>query len=94
MKKVKNLLPVGSVVQLKEAEKKLTIVGILVNNNGVQFDYIAVLFPEGYIDSARMFVFNHEDIDKVEFLGYMNSEFQLFRGTLAEEIERSQSKNS
>lgn len=86
MTKITNLLPVGSVVELREANKKLTIIGILVNNNGAKFDYIAVLFPEGYIDPQYMYAFNHEDIEKVHFLGYMNSEFQLFRSTLEKDI--------
>ena len=88
MENIKNLLPCGSVVLLKEAKKKLMIVGVLMNNNGVKYDYIGVFFPEGYIDSSRMFVFNHEDIEKVEFIGYMNSEFQLFRGALSEEMKK------
>ena len=88
MEKIKNLLPAGSVVLLKDAEKKLMITGVLMNNNGVRYDYIGVFYPEGYIDAARMFVFNHEDIQKVEFLGYMNSEFQLFRGNLAKEFDK------
>ena len=88
MEKIQNLLPVGSVVQLKEATKKLMIAGILMNNNGVKYDYIGVFYPEGYIDANRMFVFNHEDIEKVDYLGYMNTEFQLFRGTLAKEFEK------
>jgi hypothetical protein len=92
MTKIKNLLPLGSVVQLKDTDKKLMITGILMNNNGAQYDYISVMYPEGYIDAARMFVFNHEDISKVEFLGYMNSEFQMFRGSLAKELEKDSSQ--
>ena len=87
MANIKKLLPVGSVIQVKESDKKLTIIGILMNNNGVKYDYIAVLFPEGYLDPQHLYVFNHEDIEKVCFLGYMNSEYQLFRGTLSKELE-------
>ena len=90
MENIKNLLPAGSVVRLKDAEKKLMVTGILMNNNGVKYDYIGVFYPEGYIDAERMFVFNHEDIEKVEFIGYMNTEFQLFRGVLAQEMEKKE----
>lgn len=89
MTKVKELLPIGSVVQLKKAEKKLAIVGVLMNNNGTKYDYIAVLHPEGYIDQQHMYLFNHNDIDNVLFLGYMNAEFQVFRGTLAKATEQT-----
>lgn len=88
MASIKNLLPVGSVVKVKELEKKLAIMGILVNNAGVKYDYIAVPFPEGYIDAEHMYVFNHEDVEKVEYIGFINSEFQIFRRNLAESIDQ------
>ena len=86
MASVNNLLPIGSVVRAKDLGKKLAIMGILVNNAGVKYDYIAVPFPEGYIDAEHMYVFNHEDIEKIEYLGFINSEFQIFRGALAESL--------
>ena len=85
---IKNLLPVGSVVKIKDSEKALAIIGILVNNDGIKYDYIAVPSPEGYIDAEHMYVFNHEDVEKVDFLGYMNSEFQIFRRYLVESLEK------
>lgn len=88
MASIKNLLPIGSVVKLQDMEKELAVIGILVNNAGVKYDYIAVPSPEGYIDAEHMYVFNHEDIKKVNYLGYMNSEFQLFRRTLAQSLEK------
>ena len=88
MVKIENLLPVGSVVQVKDAEKKLMIIGILMNNEGVRYDYMTVLFPEGYMDQQHMYLLNHEDIEKVLFLGYMNTEFQVFRGLLINELEK------
>lgn len=87
MASARNLLPIGSVVKMKGTDKRLSIIGILVNNDGQQFDYISVPFPEGYIDAQHMFVFNHVDIEKVDYLGYMDSEFQLFRGTLADALD-------
>lgn len=87
MTKVKNLLPVGSVVLNKDADKRLMIIGILIENAGIRHDYIAVTYPEGFMDAQRLYVFNHEDIASVEFIGYMDAEFQLFRGTVAESID-------
>ena len=48
---MKDLLPIGSVVLLKEATKKLVIIGVLqVNpNENKIYDYLAVPYPEGYI---------------------------------------------
>lgn len=76
---MKDLLPIGSVVILKEATKSLMIVGIMQrDNNGNTYDYIAVIFPEGYINAETFFLFNHEDIDKVNFVGCINAESQTY----------------
>lgn len=87
MAKIKNLLPVGSVVLNRGADKKLMIIGILIENAGVRYDYIAVTYPEGFVDATNLYAFNHEDIESVEYIGYMDSEFQLFRGTVAEYLD-------
>lgn len=81
MTEIKNLLPVGSVVKLKGVDKDLAIMGIMINSNGKHFDYVAVPSPEGYVDANTVCMFNHEDIESVEYLGFMDLEFQLFRGT-------------
>ena len=83
----KKLLPVGSVVKLKKAEKNVVVVGILMENDGTKYDYISIPHPEGYIDQQHMYLFNHEDIETVQFLGYINAEYQIFRGTLAKSYE-------
>ena len=89
MASIANLLPVGSVVTLKGGTKRLAIMGILVGNKEVRYDYIAVPSPEGFIDEEHTYLFNHEDIGKVEYLGYINTEYQLFRGTLAKNYKPS-----
>lgn len=76
----------------KGADKKLMVVGVLVENSGKKYDYLAVTYPEGFADAELLYVFNHEDIASVEYLGFMNSEFQLFRGSLAEAFGESQEK--
>ena len=82
------LLPIGSVVLLKEAEKRLMIYGIKQINeaDGKVYDYIACLYPEGNIGEEYNYLFNHDDIEKVDFIGYVDAEFQLFRETLAKEL--------
>lgn len=76
---MKNLLPIGSVVRLEDGEKYLMIIGILQEDDeGDQYDYIACLFPEGYLDADTFFLFNHNAIVEVEFLGCVNAEVQLY----------------
>lgn len=83
---MKNLLPIGSVVLLKEAEKSLMIVGTMQRDDeGREFDYVSVLFPEGYINSDTFFLFNHEDIADVRFVGCINAESQTYLQLLREQ---------
>lgn len=67
---MKNLLPIGSVVILKDATKKLVIIGILQVNPSENkiYDYLGVPYPEGYVGSDNNFLFNHSDINDIIFL--------------------------
>lgn len=77
---MKNLLPIGSVVLLKDATKKLVIIGILQVNPGENkiYDYLGVPYPEGYVGSDNNFLFNHSDINDIIFSGYENPEREVF----------------
>ena len=79
--KIKNLLPVGSVVLLKNGEKRLMIDGVLQTDdggNGKEYDYIGVLYPEGHIGEEHRYLFNQNDIEKVYFRGYEDEERTVF----------------
>lgn len=84
-----NLLPIGSVVLLKEANKRLMICGIMQKqeNDEKIYDYIGCLYPEGYIDSETMYLFDHQDIERVDFAGFADAEFQIFRYKFDEGIQ-------
>ena len=92
----KQLLPNGSVVTLKGATKKLMTIGIEVEMEGDEktYDYIAVPYPEGYIDSETMFLFMQEDIENVSFVGFVDAEMQVFRTALEETDENDVEKES
>ena len=79
---VGNLFPIGTVVTVKDANKSMMIIGVLPENDGKRYDYIAVLYPEGYLTEKQIYLFNHGDVVKVEYLGYMNAEDQVFRQDL------------
>ena len=76
------LLPVGSVVLLHNADKELMIIGIFPVNGETRYDYIAVLHPEGYLSEKYIFMFNHSDIAQIKFIGYVNAAHQVFRSGL------------
>lgn len=77
----KELLPIGSIVLLKEASKKLMIIGIKPvkeSNPNEVFDYIGVVYPEGFLSNNHNFLFNHDAINDVIFRGYSNPERDNF----------------
>lgn len=77
----KNLLPIGSVVLLKEGTKKLMIMGIKPVSEekpDTVYDYIGVVYPEGFLSNEYNFLFNHSDINDVIFTGYNNPERENF----------------
>lgn len=86
---IKYLLPIGSVVLLKEAKKRLMIYGVKQtdNNNDIDYDYIGVLYPEGNMGDGTQFLFNHSDIESVCFKGYEDEERENFIKRLDEYYE-------
>lgn len=77
---MKDLLPIGSVVLLKDATKKLVIIGVLQVNaeQNKMYDYLAVPYPEGYLGSDNNCLFNQGDINDIIFRGYTNPERDIF----------------
>ncbi|MCD8103790.1 MAG: DUF4176 domain-containing protein [Lachnospiraceae bacterium] len=76
----KDLLPIGSVVLLKNAQKRLMIFGIgqRDENKGKDYDYIGVMYPEGSMGEGSQFLFNHGDIDRIFFRGFEDEERSAF----------------
>jgi hypothetical protein len=86
---MKKLLPIGSVVLLNEAEKRLMIFGWLPETEEKQrYDYIGCYYPEGFIDADQNFLFNHEQISKIDYIGFADVEFQLFVQRVSDELEK------
>lgn len=68
--------PLGSVVRLKGGSKRIMICGRLQMREQDQriFDYCACYYPEGILDPDELFLFNHQDIEEVCFIGYQDRE--------------------
>ena len=77
--KTNEYLPIGSVVLVKEAEKKLMIIGIMPKSGEMTKDYIGVIYPEGYLDNEHFYMFDHSDIVEVSYIGLIDAEQQMFR---------------
>lgn len=84
--KISELLPIGTIVLLKEGEKRLMINGIKQTNasgDGKEYDYLGILYPEGHIGDEFQYLFNHEDIGEIVFKGYEDDERKEFITKLA-----------
>jgi len=77
---VKELLPIGTVVKLKEGVKRVMIFGIKQTNetDSIEYDYIGVLYPEGNIGLEFQYLFNHGDIDQIYHRGFEDEEREHF----------------
>ena len=75
-----DLLPIGSVVLLKNGRKKIMIIGVKQKNleTNEVYDYLAVPYPEGFISADCAFFVNHDLIEKIYFRGYENEERETF----------------
>lgn len=88
------LLPIGSVVLLKNGVKRLMIYGVKqMDENGNEFDYIGVLYPEGNMGGETAFLFNHDNIERVFFVGLKDAEHQRFMGELEKFYNELSNKN-
>lgn len=89
--KIKDLLPIGSIVLLKNGEKRLMIAGIMqrdASGAGREYDYLGVLYPEGHIGGEFQYLFDHADIHEIVFRGYEDSERDDFLQRLSSLYEQ------
>ena len=79
------ILPIGSVVLLKNAKKPIMIFGYMQKSAVVpdqMADYIGVPYPEGNLDIRAQFGFQMTDIEKVLFEGYRDESFKPWEDLL------------
>ncbi|EUJ43741.1 DUF4176 domain-containing protein [Paenilisteria rocourtiae] len=85
---MEELLPLGSVVKLKNGDKLVLVTSRLplYNNSGVigYFEYGACLYPDGHTNQLAYF-FNGEDIQDIYFKGYINEDELKFQETVREQ---------
>ncbi len=83
-------LPLGTVLKLKDAEKRIMVVGYRpydfhdLNDSG---DYSAVPFPEGLLSSEKIIIFRNDDIDCIYGYGPLDSESREFLHQLKTDTE-------
>lgn len=78
-------LPIGTVVLLKGGKKRAMITGfcsIAQENQEKIFDYSGCVYPEGYLSSNQVCLFDHDQIEKIFFVGYEDEEEKMFKDKL------------
>ncbi len=74
----KGLLPIGSVVKLRNVEEQsVMITGYCVRKAEEReklFDYCGCFHPIGMMSSDQTLMFNHDQIEMVKSVGYINEE--------------------
>lgn len=98
-------LPIGTVVKIKNVPTKGMIVNYLVYSpkeaGGKIFDYGACPYPVGMVETNKIGAFNHEDIEEVIYMGYIDddekdmvklliSKEEEIRNSMKEEMSKSQ----
>lgn len=90
-------LPVGSVVMLKGGKKRIMIIGFCLipeDDQTKMYDYTGCLYPEGVVDSKRSLMFNHDQIERIDFLGLEDEEETQFKKKLKEVIAKQTTNSS
>ncbi len=84
-------LPIGTVVNLKGATKRVMIAGFCPELDGKMYDYSGTLFPEGLMGPDKTLLFNHEEIDKIYHKGLVDDEEKAFINRLNVTLEKIKS---
>ena len=88
---LEQVLPVGTVVMLKEGIKRLMIMGYQQSQTEDLtrvYDYVGCEYPEGFISIDSLIMFDHTDIGHIFSLGLQNEEQVEFRKDLENELIR------
>ena len=85
------LLPIGTVVLLKESTKRVMIYGRLQReaDGSRVWDYIACLYPEGNINADHSYLFDNDQIESVFFVGCQDEEEMRYRQYLLDTAEQA-----
>lgn len=85
MNNKEKFLPIGTVCMLKDGKKRVMITGFCTipeNDKSKVYDYNGCLYPEGVLTTSQTIVFNHDQIDKIYYMGYVDEEEKSFQEKL------------
>ncbi len=79
-----NILPIGTIVQVKQSKKEMMITGYLYESkeDNTIYDYIGCYYPVGILNKWHNYLFNNEDIKMIIAKGYANETTEKFNEEL------------
>lgn len=89
-------LPIGTVVLLKTATKRLMITGYCSakpEEPNKVYDYVGLLFPEGNLAGDEVALFNHEQIEKISHMGLVDEEFKVLEKNIKDALVEEENSN-
>ena len=72
------MLPLGSIIKLKDNDNFLMIVGLKMLSDGIKYDYVGCVHPYGFLGPENLIMFNHDQIEAVVSLGYYDEESEEY----------------
>lgn len=85
-----NILPIGSVVKLKDSKQLLMIITrfpiVTFNGKDGYFDYGGCFYPQGFYNNQHFF-FNYEDIGEICFYGYKSNDELKFLSDIEKDLQ-------
>ena len=93
-------LPIGTVVLLKGGKKRAMITGfcsVAQENQDKIYDYSGCVYPEGYLSSNQVCLFDHDQIEKIYFVGFEDEEEVQFKdklNTIVANLEKQMSADA
>ena len=91
------VLPIGSVVLLKNSTKKLMITGfaqVSADDPNKIYDYVGCVFPEGFLGPDQTFLFDSNQIETIFFIGYQDQEQMAFKVRIDEALTEIRNKDN
>lgn len=89
--KIEGILPIGSVVLLKEGSHRVMIIGYcqkMIGHDEKLYDYVACLYPEGFMSADQNLLFNQDQVDIVYNVGYQTDGQFAFARKVEDTLQR------
>ena len=86
-------LPIGTVVLLKTGTKRMMITGYCMaspEDPELVYDYAGCVFPEGFVLDNKVGLFDHDEIERVDYMGLADDEQKEFCSKLLEVVNSSE----